>query len=354
MRYAKLPGVQIAGQKIAQGGPPFVVAEISGNHRGRLEEALQLVDVAADAGANAVKLQTYTADTITLDSDRPEFLIGGGPWAGRRLYELYQEAHTPWEWHEKLFERGLKRGVPVFSSPFDGTAVDLLERLHTPAYKIASFEIVDLELIEQVSRTDKPVIISTGMATVEEINAAVDTARAAGCSQLALLHCNSGYPTPDGDANLRTIAYYAEKYQCPVGYSDHTLGIGAAVAAVALGAPIIEKHVTLSRAAGGPDAAFSAEPSELRSLVEACRSAHSAVGHVRQGLTPSEEESRVFRPSLWVIRDVPKGRTLSRNDVESLRPGHGMAPRYLSDVIGGVASRDLVRGTPLAFEDIES
>jgi N-acetylneuraminate synthase len=313
---------------------------------------MDILQAAVEAGANAVKLQTFTPDTITLDHDGPAFTVKGGLWDGLNLYKLYDDVHMPWEWQPALFARGRELGTIVFSSVFDATSVEFLQRLDAPAYKIASPEIVDLELIDLVARTGKPVIISTGFASIEEVEEAVDTARAGGCNQLALLHCNSGYPTPDEDVNLRTIAYYTERFGCPVGLSDHTLGIGASIAAVALGAPIIERHITLARADGGPDSAFSTEPSELCTLVDGCRSAHAALGKIREGRTPSET-GVMGRPSLWVVKDVKKGEQLTRDNVGSLRPNAGLPPKYLPDVMNHKAIRDLQRGTPLNFEDVD-
>jgi N-acetylneuraminate synthase len=342
----------IAGREIGPGQPPFVIAELSGNHNGELGRALALVDAAAEAGADAVKLQTYTADTITLDHDGPGFRIEDGLWAGRTLHDLYREAATPWAWHEALFERARERGVICFSSPFDDTAVGLLEGLDAPAYKIASFEAVDLPLIARAAQSGRPLIISTGMTSPAEIGEAVDTARGAG-AQVALLHCVSAYPARFDDANLRMIPHLAADYGCIAGLSDHTPGTAAAVAAVALGACIIEKHVTLSRADGGPDAAFSLEPDELRRLVEDCRHAWEALGTAEYRRGETESANRQFRRSLYVVRDVKAGEMIGEGDVRSIRPGFGLAPKALAKVIGRRAARDLKRGEPVDWGMVE-
>jgi N-acetylneuraminate synthase len=342
----------IAGRKIGPGQPPFVIAELSGNHNSELGRALALIDAAADCGADAVKLQTYTADTITLDHDGPGFRIVDGLWAGRTLHELYREAATPWAWHEALFERARERGVTCFSSPFDDTAVDLLEGLDAPAYKIASFEAVDVPLIARAARSGRPLIISTGMTSAAEIAEAVDTARGAG-AQVALLHCVSAYPARFEDANLRMIPRLAADHGCVAGLSDHTPGTAAGVAAVALGACIIEKHVTLSRADGGPDAAFSLEPAELRALVEDCRHAWEALGAAEYRRGETESANRQFRRSLYVVRDVKAGEVIGEGDVRSIRPGFGLAPKSLPKVIGRRAARDLRRGEPVDWAMIE-
>ena len=346
-------GITIDGRNIGPGQPPYVIAELSGNHNGEIGRALRLIEAAKAAGANAVKLQTYTADTITIDHDGPGFTIEGGPWDGRTLYNLYQEAHTPWDWHGELFAKGRELGITVFSSPFDATAIDFLESLDAPAYKIASFEIVDLPLIDRVAATGKPLIMSTGMADQDDITDAVATARAAGCRELALLHCVSSYPANPEDSDLRTIPQLTEMFKTVAGLSDHTLGTSVSVAAVALGAAIIEKHVTLRRADGGPDAAFSLEPTELADLCAATRTAWQALGKARWGRTQSEQGSMVFRRSLYVVEDVKKGEVLSEKNVRAIRPGHGIAPKHLKEVIGGTASADIKRGTPMAWNLLE-
>jgi N-acetylneuraminate synthase len=347
------PTFAIAGRPVGPGHPPYVIAELSGNHNGRIERALELMAMAKAAGADAVKLQTYTADTITIDHDGPGFTITEGLWAGRRLHELYREAHTPWEWHPALFAKGRELGITVFSTPFDPTAVDLLESLAAPAYKIASFELVDLPLIERVARAGRPIIVSTGMAALAEIEEAVAAARGAGCRDLVLLHCISAYPTPPEEANLRAIPELAARLAVAVGLSDHTLGTAVAVAAVALGAVVIEKHVTLARADGGPDAAFSLEPDELRRLVQETRTAWAALGRAGAGRAPSEAGSVVFRRSLYAVADIPRGAAFSEANVRSIRPGYGLAPKLLPAVLGRRATRAIRRGEPLAADMVE-
>ena len=340
----------IAGRAIGPGEQPYVIAELSGNHNGEIKRALELIDAAADAGADAVKLQTYTADTITIDHDGEGFVIKGGLWDGRRLYELYQEAHTPWAWHEQLFAHAKSRGLHCFSSPFDSTAIDFLETLHAPAYKIASFEIIDLPLIRKAAATRKPLIISTGMANDAEISEAVEAARSAGNGGITLLHCVSGYPTPYEDINLARIKWLADRHDCAIGLSDHTLGIAVPIAAVALGAVLIEKHMTLARADGGPDSAFSLEPAEMKQMIDGVRVAFAAIGKADYGRTESEAGNVIFRRSLYAVADIAAGEPLTEGNVRSIRPGFGMLPKFLPDVLGRRAKVDIPRGTPLEMD----
>jgi N-acetylneuraminate synthase len=340
----------IAGREIGPEHPPLVIAELSGNHNQSLERALRLIDAAADCGAEAVKLQTYTADTITIAHDGPGFRIESGLWAGRTLHELYREAFTPYEWHETLFAHARARGLICFSSPFDDTAVDLLQSLDAPAYKIASFEAVDVPLIRRAAATDKPLIISTGMTSTGEIAEALAAAMDAGEGGVALLHCVSAYPARYADANLRAIPRLAADYGCIAGLSDHTPGTATAVTAIALGAAIVEKHFTLDRADGGPDAAFSLEPEELKRLVEDCRHAWEALGDASLNRGEAETANKQFRRSLYVVRDVAAGAALTPENVRSIRPGFGLAPKTLPDVLGRPAARALKRGEPLAWD----
>jgi N-acetylneuraminate synthase len=347
------PTVRIAGVPIGVDHPPYVVAELSANHNGSLDRALAIVRQAKEAGAHAVKLQTYTPDTMTLDHDGPGFRIESGLWAGQTLYELYRQAQTPWEWHPVLFEEGGRLGITVFSSPFDESAVDLLEELGAPAYKIASFEALDLPLIARAARTGKPVIISTGMASLGEIADAVAAARANGAQELVLLHCVSAYPAPVADCNLATIPHLASAFDVVVGLSDHTLGTAVSVAAVSLGACLIEKHLTLARSDGGVDASFSLEPDELADLVRATRDSRVAVGRVSYEREASERASLVFRRSLYVVRDIAAGEALTHENVRAIRPGFGLAPKHLEQIVGLRARRTLARGTPLAWDLVE-
>jgi pseudaminic acid synthase len=341
---------QIAGRPIGPGHTPYVVAELSANHGGSLGRALEVMEAAALAGADAVKLQTYTADTMTIDHAGPDFQIKGGLWDGRWLYELYEEAHTPWEWHEALFTKGRELGLSVFSTPFDGSAIDLLEGLGAPAYKIASFELVDLPLIRRVAETGKPVVISTGMGTPEEIAEAVEAFRGAGGQSFMLLHCVSGYPTPVEQSNLRRIPALHERFGCPVGLSDHTPGVEVATAAVAIGACFIEKHFTLRRADGGPDAAFSLEPHELTALTKASRNVFAALGTGTAQRPAAEKDSLIFRRSLYVVRDVAVGEVLTADNVRIIRPGYGLAPKHLPEIIGRRAASAIARGTALSWD----
>jgi len=346
--------ITIDGRPIGAAHPPYIIAELSGNHNGEIERALALIDAAKDAGADAVKLQTYTADTITIDHDGPEFTIQGGLWDGRTLYELYGEASTPWEWHATLFEHAKRRDITIFSSPFDDSAVDLLESLDAPAYKIASFEAIDLGLIEKVASTGKPIIISTGMTNLEEVELAVSVAKRSGSGQIALLHCISGYPTPPQESNLRTICDLANRFDTVIGLSDHTLGTAVSVAAVALGATVVEKHVTLQRSDGGPDAAFSLEPAELAQLVASASEAWQALGSVNYSRTPSEQGNALFRRSIYVVKDMLKGEQFSSDNIRSIRPGFGLMPKHLKEVYGRKASCSISRATALSWDLIEA
>jgi len=344
------PDFSIAGTRIGASSPPYVIAEVSANHNGSFQGALSMIEVAKKAGASAVKLQTYRPDTITLDSAGPDFMVKGGLWDGRTLHDLYQEAHMPWEWHRPLFDHARKLGITLFSSPFDSTAVDLLEDLNAPAYKIASFEAVDIPLIRYVARTRKPMIISTGMADAEEIGEAVEAARAAGCAQLALLHCVSGYPAPAADYNLRTILDMQRRFDAVVGLSDHTLSHATALASIGLGAAIVEKHFTLDRRVGGPDSAFSLEPAELEELCRECRTAWEAVGRVDYARKSSEMGNAKFRRSLYFVREMKAGQVVGPDSVRSVRPGYGLAPKYLDEVLGRTLTRDVDFATPVSWD----
>jgi len=341
--------ITIQGRNIGTGAAVYIVAEMSANHHQDFDQAVKIIQAAKDAGADAVKLQTYTPDTITIDCHNDYFRIKGTIWEGRNLYDLYQEAFTPWDWQPKLKVIADDLGLDLFSTPFDHSAVDFLERMQVPAYKIASFELVDLPLIQRVARTGKPLIMSTGMATLAEIDEAVRAARGAGARQIALLKCTSAYPAAPAEMQLRTIPHLAAAFGLPVGLSDHTLGIAVPVAAVALGACLVEKHLTLSRSRPGPDSAFSLEPGEFKEMVAAIRVAEAALGEVRYDLTEQETASRVFRRSLFVVVDMKAGETFTPENVRSIRPGHGLAPKYLPAVLGQKAAVDIKRGTPLSF-----
>ncbi len=345
--------VRIGGRRVGPGEPAYIVAEMSANHGQDFARAAAIVRAAKDAGADAVKLQTYTADTLTIDSGAASFRIGSGTlWEGRTLHGLYAGASTPWEWHAPLQTLAAEIGLDLFSSPFDETAVDLLEGMNVPAYKIASFELVDLDLIDRVARTGKPVILSTGLATLAEIEEAVAAARRAGASEIVLLKCTSAYPARPEDMNLRTLTDLADRFGVPVGLSDHTVGIAAPVAAVALGASMIEKHFTLSREDATADSAFSLEPAEFRTMVQAVRDAEKALGRVHYGVTEAEMPSRVFRRSLFVVRPIRAGETFTRENVRSIRPGYGLAPKHLDRILGRRATADLARGTALAWPHV--
>lgn len=346
------PAIKIEGHHVGAGERPFVIAEVSGNHNGSLERALEIIDAVADSGAQAVKFQTYTADTLTIDAKGPQFQIRAGHelWGGRTLHDLYEEAHTPWEWHEPMFARARERGLTPFSSPFDPTAIELLESLDAPVYKIASAEIVDLPLIREVASTGKPMIISSGMATLGEIDAALTAARDGGCSQMVLLACTASYPAAPEDARLLSIPTLQEAFGIPIGLSDHTEGIGVSVAAVALGAVALEKHVTLARADGGVDSEFSLEPAELTALVRESAAARLAVSPPRFGPTESEKDVLGLRRSLYVVADVSAGQQVTRENVRSIRPSGGLATDQIDLVLGRTFTRDAERGTPLTWD----
>jgi N-acetylneuraminate synthase len=345
--------IEIAGRRIGHGDKPYVIAEMSGNHNGDPARAARILDAAKAAGADAVKLQTYRPDTITIDHDGPGFTIQGGLWDGRRLYELYEEAHTPWDWHDAIFAHARRIGLTVFSSPFDPTAVALLERLDAPAYKIASPELVDLPLIRCVARTGKPIVMSTGMADLAEIGEAVEAARGAGAREIVLLHCTAAYPAPPEEANLATIADLARRFDVVAGLSDHTLGTMVPAIAVAYGADVIEKHFTLDRSEGGVDSAFSLEPAELAELVRTAAVARATVGAPAYGPTGSEANVLKNRRSLYVVAPVARGERLTVANVRSIRPGRGLKPKYLDAVLGCRATRDLAYGEPLDLSMIE-
>lgn len=346
------PCISIAGRRIGVGELPYIIAELSANHNGRLETALKIIEEAKSAGADAIKLQTYTADTITLNSDAEEFQIRGGLWDGKSLYQLYQEAHMPWEWHKPLFEHARKLDITIFSSPFDNTAVDLLESLNAPAYKIASFEAVDLPLIKYVASTGKPMIISTGMADAEEIAEAIEAAREGGCKELAILHCVSGYPAPSEDYNLRTIPDMIQRFGLVTGLSDHTLDNATAITSVALGASIIEKHFTLDRSGGGPDDSFSLEPKELEALCRGCKTAWAALGQVDYGRKSSEQGNVQFRRSLYFVKELKAGDVITADAIRSVRPGFGVAPKYIDKLLGRKVKSDVIANTAVQFDEL--
>ncbi|MCJ8339783.1 MAG: pseudaminic acid synthase [Pseudomonadales bacterium] len=344
--------IEIAGRRIGPGYPPYIIAELSANHNGDIDRAFQILQMAKDCGADAIKLQTYTPDTLTIDSDKPEFKIEGGLWHGRTLYDLYAQAHMPWDWHKPLFARAQELGITIFSSPFDFTAVDMLEDLGAPAYKIASFEVVDLALIRYAAKTGKPLIISTGMANEDEIEEAVSTAREAGCKQLVVLHCVSAYPAASTDYNLRTLPDIAERFRVLTGLSDHTIDNTTAITSIALGACLIEKHVTLDRNGGGPDDSFSLEKNELQNLCRDSKTAWGALGQINYRRKESEKGNLIFRRSLYVVNDVAAGEMFTEHNVRSIRPGYGLAPKYYDLVIGKRAKVAIAKGTALSFDQI--
>ena len=337
--------MQINGRNIGKKFYPYIVAELSANHNGSIDRAYKIIDMAKVCGADAIKLQTYHPDTITMDMKTPEFMIEGGLWGGQSLYELYESAFMPWEWHKPLFNYAKKVGITIFSSPFDNTAVDLLEDLNTPAYKIASFEAIDIPLIKYVAQTGKPMIISTGMADVEEIQEAIEVAREGGCKELAILHCVSGYPAPAGDYNLRTLVDMQKKFRLVTGLSDHTIDNTTAIASVALGASIIEKHVTLDRNDGGPDDSFSLESEELTSLCIGARTAWEALGSVDYSWKSSEQGNVKFRRSLYFVKDISAGEVITTEHIKSIRPGFGMKPKYYQYVIGRTVNKNISKGS---------
>jgi len=345
--------LKIAGRKIGEQYSPYIIAEMSANHNGDMDAALKIIEEAKRAGADAVKIQTYTADSITLKSNLPDFQISDGLWGGRTLYELYEWAHTPWAWHKPLFEHARKHDITIFSSPFDNTAVDLLEDLNAPAYKIASFEAVDLPLIKYVANTGKPMIISTGMADAEEIGEAIEAAREGGCKELAILHCVSGYPASPEDYNLRTIKDMRERFGLVTGLSDHTLDNTTAIASVVMGSSIIEKHFTLDRNGGGPDDSFSMEPSDLTALCRDAKTAWSALGKVDYGMKSSEQANIKFRRSLYFVKALKAGDVITANAVRSVRPGYGIAPKFVEHIVGKKVVRNIPKNSPVCFDDLE-
>ena len=342
--------ISIDGRVIGAEMPPYVIAEMSANHNGKIETAYKIIEAAKQAGADAVKLQTYRPDTITLNCDSEDFRIHGGLWDGRTLYELYEEAHMPWEWHAPLFAHARKHGITIFSSPFDNTAVDLLEDLNAPAYKIASFEAVDHALIKYVASTGKPLIISTGMADAEEIQEAIDAAREGGCKELAILHCVSGYPAPAEDYNLRTIPDMIQRFSLVTSLSDHTLDNTTAITSVAMGASIIEKHFTLDRSGGGPDDSFSLEPAELTALCKDSKTAWAALGCVDYGRKSSEQGNVKFRRSLYFVKNMKVGEAITRDSIRSVRPGFGLSPKHFDAVMGKRINRDVSAATPITWD----
>ena len=345
--------IQIDGRFIGPEYPPYLIAELSANHNGKFENALRLIEKAHDAGAAAVKLQTYTPETITLRKESDDFIIRGGLWDGRTLFDLYQEAHMPWDWHKPLFDHARKVGITIFSSPFDNTAIDLLEDLNTPAYKIASFEAIDLSLIKYAASTGKPMIISTGMANEQEIQEAADTARSSGCKELALLHCVSGYPAPPEDYNLRTVTDMISRFGLVTGLSDHTLDNVTAIASIGLGASIIEKHFTLDRNGGGPDDSFSLEPTEFETLSRSIETCWRALGRIDYGRKSSEIDNVKFRRSLYFVKSLKAGEILTEDSIRSVRPGYGLAPKHFGAILGSKILSDVDFGTPVSWNDLD-
>jgi N-acetylneuraminate synthase len=349
---SRSPELEIAGRKIGSDHPPYIIAELSANHNGRLAKALELIEAAAATGADAIKIQTYTADTMTIPHDGPDFQIKGGLWDGYQLHQLYQEAYTPFEWHAEMFAKARELGITIFSTPFDETAVDLLAGLQAPAYKIASFEVIDLPLIKYIAERGKPMIISTGMANLGEIQEAVQTARNNGAGGIALLHCTSAYPAPIEEANIRTVSHLGAAFGVVTGLSDHAPGSAACVASTVLGGSIVEKHFTISRADGGPDAAFSLEPDEFRKLVDDCKSAWSALGSVDYSLAQSEKSNIRFRRSIYAVKPIKAGEPLTASNIRVIRPGFGLPPKHLPEIIGRTAARDIAYGEALTWSAI--
>lgn len=342
--------ITINGRKIGSKFSPYIIAEMSANHNGNIENAYKIIKMAKESGADAIKMQTYTPDTLTINSEMPDFRLTDGLWAGRTLYDLYEEAYTPWEWHKPLFDYAKKLDITIFSSPFDTTAVDLLEDLNVPAYKIASFEAIDLPLIKYTAQTQKPMIISTGMADADEIEEAVTAAKEGGCKELAILHCVSGYPAPSKDYNLRTLIDMQERFNLVTGLSDHTLDNTTAITSIAVGATIIEKHVTLDRNGGGPDDSFSLEAKELEFLCQNSKTAWLSLGEVDYGRKSSEQGNVKFRRSLYCVRDLKKGEVITNEHIRSIRPGFGVTPKFLPDLLGKVSAFDIPKGTPISEE----
>lgn len=345
--------INISGRKIGSNHPPYIIAEMSANHNGSIQNAIRIITEAKSCGADAVKIQTYTPDTITLNSTLPDFLIREGLWSGRSLYDLYKEAHTPWEWHKPLFDHARKIGISMFSSPFDTTAVDLLEDINTPAYKVASFEAIDIPLIKYIAGTGKPMIISTGMADVDEINEAISTARDGGCKELAILHCVSGYPAPAEDYNLKTIPDMIQRFGVVTGLSDHTLDNTTAIASIALGASIIEKHFTLNRNGGGPDDIFSLEPEDMTSLCDNIMTAWKALGEIDYSRKSSELDNLKFRRSLYFVKDMEENELITSESIRSVRPGFGMPPKYIDMIIGRRTTRKVLKNTAVTPDDFK-
>ena len=349
-----MKSIEIGDTKIGPSEPPFIIAEMSANHNGSIENAFKIIDKAKECGASAVKMQTYTADTITLKSDSDDFKIKGGLWDGKTLYDLYEEAHTPWHWHKELFDYAKEKQIIIFSSPFDETAIELLEELGSPAYKIASFELVDHQLIAKAAQTGKPLIMSTGMANHSEISEAVTCAKSNGCNQLALLHCVSGYPAKSEEYNLMTLKDLQDSFDCIVGLSDHTLNNITAFTSIPFGASIIEKHFTLDRKGGGPDDSFSLEPEGLFDLVQGSMSSWLSIGRVNYEPTKGEKENIKFRRSLYVIQDLKAGDEITSNVIQSIRPGYGLSPKFYSQIMGKKVTQDIQAPHPLSFDDLES